>query len=85
MLRITDSNKTKVVNVPYELAHQIGVFKDMVDVVPDASDGNDEPVFPSRVAFRAHYQVVLDEKTETFDTFIHWVFHSLHFKVTKSG
>jgi hypothetical protein len=42
MLRITDAERTKVVNVPYELAQHIAVFKDMIAV--GASDGNDEPV-----------------------------------------
>jgi hypothetical protein len=41
MLRITDAERTKVFNVPYELAQHIAVFKDMIAVV--ASDGNDEP------------------------------------------
>jgi hypothetical protein len=44
MLRITDRESTQVFNLPYELAQQIGVFKDMLDVVQDTSDGNDQPV-----------------------------------------
>jgi len=44
MLRITDPEQTKVVNIPFELAQHIGVFKDMLDTVP--SDGVSEPVCP---------------------------------------
>jgi hypothetical protein len=42
MLRITDAERTKVVNVPWELAQHIGIFKDMLETVP--SDGDSEPV-----------------------------------------
>jgi hypothetical protein len=43
MLRITDANRTKIVNVPTELTEHMGIFKDMMDTV--SSVGDSEPVF----------------------------------------
>jgi hypothetical protein len=43
MLRITDANHTKVVNVPTELTEHMGIFKDTLDTV--SADGDREPVF----------------------------------------
>lgn len=81
MLRITDAERTKVVNVPWELAQHIGIFKDMLETVP--SDGDSEPVCPPKtVEEGVNYQVVLDEKTETFNDFVLWLFHSPEFVVT---
>ena len=45
MLRITDVERTRVVNVPAQLAEHIGVFKDMIDVV---ADRDNEPVRTSQ-------------------------------------
>ena len=42
-IRITDANRTKVVNVPTELTEHMGIFKDMLDTV--SSVGDSEPVF----------------------------------------
>jgi hypothetical protein len=42
MLRITDAQRTKVITVPLELAQHIGIFKDMLEMVP--SGGESEPV-----------------------------------------
>src|SRR5271168_3945410 len=83
MLRITDAQRTRVVSVPAELAQHIGVFKDMIDTVP-TPEGDSEPVL-SPATRRVNYQVVLDEKPETFDTFALWLHHSPDFEVTKGN
>ena len=31
MLKLTDSQRTKVVHIPIELAQSVGVFKDMIE------------------------------------------------------
>jgi hypothetical protein len=31
MLKLTDSQQTKVVHIPIELAQSVGVFKDMIE------------------------------------------------------
>ena len=49
MLRITDAEQTRVVNVPPELAEHIGIFKDMIEVV---TNGDNEPVLLFRRAIR---------------------------------
>jgi hypothetical protein len=41
MLKITDTDGTKVFDIPIQLARSVGVFKDMVECI---SDGGVEPV-----------------------------------------
>lgn len=43
MFRITDNEKTKIVNIPSELAENMGVFKDMMNTVLAVQDDS-EPV-----------------------------------------
>lgn len=43
MFRITDNEQTKIVNIPSELAENMGVFKDMMNT---AVQGDSEPVRP---------------------------------------
>jgi hypothetical protein len=81
MLRITDAQRTKIISVPAEVAQHIGVFKDMIDTVP-TPESDSEPV-SSPATSCVNYQVVLDEKPETFDTFVLWLHHSPDFEVTK--
>ena len=83
MLRITDAQRTKIVSVPAEVAQHIGVFKDMLDTVP-TPEGDSEPVLSPAISW-VNYQVVLDEKPETFDTFVLWLHHSPDFEVTKGN
>ena len=72
MLRITDAERTREIQITTELAQSIGIIKEMMES-PISIDGQD-PV--NNIQLRiAEDPIVLDESPEVFEKFAAWLLH----------